>query len=200
MARYTGPKHRLCRREGVRMCNAAKCPLDKKGTQAPGQHGKKMNRRLSDYGKQLREKQKTKRMFGVMERQFHKYYNDAARFPGNTGVRLLQLLETRLDNVIYRSGFISTRPAARQLVNHGHILVDGKKVSIPSYQVRSGQTITLTPKTLSNEQIKTRLEEKVALPAWLKRKAAVVKMDRLPTREEIDSGINEQLIIEFYSR
>ncbi len=200
MARYTGPKHRLCRREGVRMCNAAKCPLDKKGSQAPGQHGKKMNRRLSDYGKQLREKQKTKRMFGVMERQFHKYYNDAARFPGNTGVRLLQLLETRLDNVIYRSGFISTRPAARQLVNHGHILVDGKKVSIPSYQVRSGQTITLTPKTLSNEQIKTRLEEKVALPAWLKRKAAVVKMDRLPTREEIDSGINEQLIIEFYSR
>src|SRR3972149_7386325 len=150
MARYTGPKHRLCRREGVRMCNAAKCPLDKKGSQAPGQHGKKMNRRLSDYGKQLREKQKTKRMFGVMERQFHKYYNDAARFPGNTGVRLLQLLETRLDNVIYRSGFISTRPAARQLVNHGHILVDGKKVRIPSYQVRSGQTITLKPKTPSN--------------------------------------------------
>jgi small subunit ribosomal protein S4 len=200
MARYTGPKHRLCRREGVRMCNAAKCPLDKKGAQAPGQHGKKMSRRQSDFGKQLREKQKTKRMYGLMERQFHNYYVDAARTPGNTGIRLLQILESRLDNIVYRSGFIATRPAARQLVSHGHVLIDGKKVDIPSYQLKPGQTVTLKTKALTNEQIKKHLEEKATVPSWLKRKAAVVKMDRLPTREEIDSGINEQLIIEFYSR
>lgn len=202
MARYTGPKHRLCRREGVRLCNAAKCPLDKNGAQPPGQHGKKMGggKRLSDYGKQLREKQKTKRMYGLMEKQFHKYYVEAERSPGNTGIRLLQLLESRLDNIVYRSGFITTRPAARQLVSHGSVLVDGKKVNIPSYLLKPGQVVTLKPKALALDIVKKTLEEKSDLPEWLKKKATVVKVERLPERAEIDSGINEQLIIEFYSR
>jgi small subunit ribosomal protein S4 len=159
-----------------------------------------MNRRQSDYGKQLREKQKTKRIYGLMERQFRKYYDEASRSTGNTGIRLLQLLEQRLDNIVFRGGFISTRPAARQLVSHGHVLVDGKKVNIPSYQLKPGQTVTVKTKTLKNAEVSKHLEEKVNPPSWLKRKAAVVKLDRLPDREEIDSGINEQLIIEFYSR
>lgn len=200
MARYTGPKHKLCRREGVRMCNALKCPLDKKGAQVPGQHGKKMSGRLSDYGKQLREKQKTKRTYGMLEKQFRRYYDEASRTPGNTGVKLLQLLETRLDNVVYRAGFAQTRTAARQFVTHGHVIVDGKKISIPSYHVKPGQTITLKTKTLALESVKKLLEERTDTPPWMKKKATVAMFDRLPERSELDSGINEQLIIEFYSR
>ncbi len=200
MARYTGPKHRLCRREGMKLCNSPKCPVEKKGFQAPGQHGKKFSRTSSDFGKQLREKQKTKRLYGVLEKQFRRYYEEATKSPANTGIRLLQLLETRLDNIVYTSGFVTTRPAARQLVAHGNVLVDNKRVNVPSYKVSPEQVITLSSKALQNALIKQSLEAKKEIPGWLKRKAAVVQVARLPKRDEIESGINEQLIIEYYSR
>jgi len=200
MARYTGPKHRLCRREGVRMCNAKKCPLDRKGAQPPGQHGRKFAGRISDYGVQLREKQKVKRIYGVMEKQFRRYYNQALKDESNTGLKLLQLLETRLDNVIFRSQLAPSRRTARQLINHGHVLVDGQKVNIPSYQVKPDQIVTLKDKSLKLPRVIEALEGKEKPPSWIKRKATVSKLDRLPDRDDISQDINEQLIIEFYSR
>ncbi len=146
MARYIGPKHRLCRREGSPICGSAKCPV-LRNPNPPGQLPKKHVRKLSEYGLQLREKQKTKRIYGVLERQFRRYAEEAQRAKGQTGEKLLQLLETRLDNLVYRLGFAPTRPAARQLVTHGHILVDGKKVNIPSYQVQPNQTIGVAAKS-----------------------------------------------------
>ena len=200
MARYTGPKHRLCRREGVRMCNAKKCPLDKKGAQPPGQHGRKFGGRISDYGVQLREKQKVKRIYGVLEKQFRRYYTEALKDEANTGLRLLQLLETRLDNLVFRSQLAPTRRLARQLVSHGHVLVDDKKVDTPSYRVKPGQIFTLKPKALKLPEIIESLEGKDKPPVWLQRKAVIAQMDRLPEREDIGQYINEQLIIDFYSR
>lgn len=200
MARYTGPKHRLCRREGMKLCNSPKCPVEKKGFQPPGQHGKRFSRNSSDFGKQLREKQKTKRLYGIMEKQFRKYYEEAAKAPANTGIRLLQLLETRLDNIIFTAGFAPTRPMARQMVSHGHVLVDNKKVNIPSFRVKPESVVTISPKTLENALIKETLAAKKDTPSWLSRKAAVAQVSRLPNRDEIESGINEQLIIEYYSR
>lgn len=200
MARYTGPIHRLCRREGIKLCNSPKCPVEKKGFQPPGMHGKKFTRTASDFGKQLREKQKTKRIYDLMEKQFRRYYEEAAKSPQNTGVRLLQLLETRLDNVVFRTNLIPSRRMSRQFVTHGHVLVDGKKVSIPSFQVMPDQVISFAPTALKHESIKTALEAKIETPAWLKKKASVFQVSRLPTRDEIESAINEQLIIEYYSR
>lgn len=200
MAKYTGPRHRLCRREGVRMCNAKKCPLDRKGAQPPGQHGRKFAGRVSGYGTQLREKQKVKRIYGVLEKQFRRYYNRALKTESNTGLRLLQLLETRLDNIVFRSQFAPSRRTARQLVNHGHVLVDGQKVTIPSFQLKPGQTITLKPKTLKLDLVTDSLNSKDKPPTWIKRKATVSQLDRLPDRDDLSQDINEQLIIEFYSR
>lgn len=200
MAKYTGPRHRLCRREGVRMCNAKKCPLDRKGAQPPGQHGRKFAGRVSDYGTQLREKQKVKRIYGVLEKRFRRYYNQALKTESNTGLRLLQLLETRLDNIVFRSQFAPSRRTARQLVNHGHVLVDGQKVTIPSFQLKPGQTITIKPKTLKLDLVTESLNSKDKPPAWIKRKATVSQLDRLPDRDDLSQDINEQLIIEFYSR
>lgn len=200
MAKYTGPKHRLCRREGVRMCNSKKCPLDRKGAQPPGQHGRKFAGRVSDYGVQLREKQKVKRIYGVLEQQFRRYYNQALKAESNTGLKLLQLLETRLDNLVYRSQFAPSRRTARQLVSHGHVLVDGRKLNIPSYQIKPGQTITLKPKTLKLPLINETLEGKDKPPSWIKRKAVVSQLVRFPERDDLSQDINEQLIIEFYSR
>ena len=200
MARYTGPQHRLCRREGVRMCNAKKCPLDRKGAQPPGQHGRKFGGRISDYGIQLREKQKVKRIYGVLEKQFRRYYSEALKDEANTGLLLLQSLESRLDNLVFRSQLAPTRRAARQLVNHGNVIIDGDKINIPSYRVTPGQTITLKPKALKIPYVIESLESDEKLPSWIKRKAAVAKLDRLPDRDDLDSEINEQLIIEFYSR
>lgn len=200
MARYAGPKHRLCRREGVRMCESKKCPLDRKGAQPPGQHGKKFGGRVSDYGVQLREKQKVKRIYGVLEKQFRRYYNQAIKDESNTGLKLLQLLETRLDNLVFRAQLAPSRRTARQLVNHGHVLVDGKKVNIPSFQVSPDQTITLKPKSLKIPDVIEALENKDKPPVWIKRKATVSKLERLPAREDLSQEINEQLIIEFYSR
>jgi len=207
MARYLDSKCRLCRREGTKLflkgerCFSPKCPLEKKGAVAPGQHGLKMRRRLSEYGVQLREKQKAKRTYGVLERQFRRYFKKAFKKRGVTGEALLQLLELRLDNVVYRLGLVPSRSVARQLVRHGHILVDGKKVDIPSYQVKPGQVINLNPKAMKIEVVKKSLaEKKKEIPSWLQKKAAVGKIIRLPTREEIGADIAEQLIVEYYSR
>ncbi|TSC54500.1 MAG: small subunit ribosomal protein S4 [Microgenomates group bacterium LiPW_31] len=207
MARYLDSKCRLCRREGTKLflkgerCFSPKCPLEKRGAVSPGQHGLKRSRRLSEYGIQLREKQKAKRTYGVLERQFRRYFKKAFKKRGVTGEALLQLLELRLDNVVYRLGFVPSRSVARQIVHHGHILVDGKKVDIPSYQVKPGQVINLNPKAMKMEVVKKSLaEKKKEIPSWLQKKAAVGKIIRLPTREEIGADIAEQLIVEYYSR
>ena len=200
MARYTGPKDKLSRREGF--------DLFSKGgkltrlTVPPGVHGPKgTRRRVSQYGKQLREKQKTKRLYGVMEKQFRKYVSVALKSKGNTGEALLSLLERRLDNVIFRLGFAPTRPGARQLVSHRHVFVNGKKVNIPSYQVKEGETITLSSKAIEIPAIRALLEVKdPKVPEWLLRKAAAGKIKRKPQREDITEPISEQDIVEFYSR
>lgn len=197
--RYTGPKDRLSRREGFDLFGKG-AKLTRLSV-PPGQHGPKGTRRLSDYGRQLREKQKVKRMYGVTEKQFKRYVNQAQKLRGNTGEALVSMLERRLDNVVYRLGFAPTRPAARQLVSHGHVLVDEKKLDVPSYQTREGQTIALDAKAQNIPEIKKLLEEKdVKIPDWLVRKAAVGKIKRLPERTDVDEPISEQDIIEFYSR
>lgn len=206
MARYTNSKCRLCRREGTKLylkgerCFGPKCPIERRGAQPPGQHGKKRSRRLSDYGIHLREKQKVKRIYSVLEKQFRNYYQTALKTKGNTGEKLLQLLESRLDNVVFRLGLVSSRSLARQLVNHGHVKVDNKKVSIPSFQVKPGQTISLSSSGSKLKFVKESVEKKISPAKWLTRKALVGKVDRLPQREELDNQLKENLIIEFYSR
>lgn len=200
MARYTGPKRRLSRREGIALFAKDVKSIEKKGAIPPGQHGARSRRRVSEYGLQLREKQKAKRIYGMLERQFRKYFDAASKVKGATGQVLLELLETRLDNVVYRLGLTSSRAEARQIVSHGHINIDGKKVNIPSYKVKVGQTIALSANLGDNAQVKKGLEQKGTLPEWLDRKATVGKVLRLPKREEMEESVNEQLIVEFYSR
>lgn len=208
MAKYTDAKCRLCRREGVKLflkgarCYSPKCPIERRGGQIPGQHGKKQGRpRLSGYGIQLREKQKAKRFYGVLETQFHRYYEEAIKSRQNTGEVLMRLLETRLDNLVYRLGLTLSRSLARQLVSHGNVLVDGKKINIPSYSVKPGQIIAVSPRGVKiNFVVEAQKVENVALPSWLSRKAVVGKLERFPSRDEISSEIKENLIIEFYSR
>ncbi|HSX58307.1 MAG TPA: 30S ribosomal protein S4 [Candidatus Saccharimonadales bacterium] len=209
MARYTGPKFRLDRREGTNLqlkgkrSASQKHPLNKKGAVPPGQHGQKgTGRKTSDYGTQLREKQKVKRMYGILERQFRRYYEKASKKKGATGEALLQLLEARLDNIVYRLGFAASRAQARQLTSHGHVLVNGKKVNIPSYSVQTGDVISLKDKANNFLLVKEASAEidKDKLPEWLEKKALVGKLNRLPAREEIAAEINEQAIVEFYSR
>ena len=172
-----------------------------KKPQPPGSHGKKMRRRTSDYGLQLKEKQKLKAIYDIGEAQFRIYYTSARKTQAATGEKLLQILESRLDNLIYRSGFASTRAFARQLVNHGHVLVDNKKNSVPSALIKVGQVISITQKTAKIPLVKQLLENKeINVPKWLKRQALASKFERFPTREEIDVNIQEQLIVEFYSR
>jgi small subunit ribosomal protein S4 len=199
MARYTGPKRRLSRREGIPLTSKDVKSLEKRGAIPPGQHGIG-RRRPSEYGTQLREKQKAKRLFGLLEKQFRGYYEKASKVNVATGEALLEFLETRLDNVVYRLGFTSSRAEARQFVTHGHIGVNGKKLNIPSYQVKVGETVALLPKIVDNIQVKKHLEETGTLPEWLERKATVGKVLRSPKREEMESVVNEQLIVEFYSR
>lgn len=199
MARYTGPKRRLSRREGVALFAKDAAYIERRGATAPGQHGKRMRRKPSEYGIQLREKQKAKRIFGILERQFNRYYQLSSKKRGNTGTALLQFLETRLDNVVYRLGFTSSRAGARQLVSHGHIIVDGKKVNIPSFRVKPESTIAISGKMSDNTHVKKSLESNT-LPEWLERKAVVGRVLRVPSREEMEQGINEQLIVEYYSR
>lgn len=200
MGRYTGPKRRLSRREGVALTTKDVKSMERKGAVPPGQHGLRTRRRFSEYGVQLREKQKAKRLYGVYEKQFKNYYEAANKIKGATGVSLLQLLETRLDNVVYRLGLTKSRAEARQFVSHGHVTVEGKKVTIPSYKVKEGLTIALSNKIVDNIQVKNSLQESQTLPEWLDRKATVGKVLRLPTRDEMEQSINEQLIVEYYSR
>jgi len=199
MARYTGPKDRLSRREGTDLFGKG-AKLTRLAV-PPGQHGPKGARRLSDYGMQLREKQKVKRMYGMMERQFRRYVEEALRERGNTGEKLVRLLERRLDNVVYRLGWTVTRPMARQLVSHGHVTVNGKEVNIPSYQVREGEVIGILPKAAEIPVVKRLVEEgEENLPGWLQRKATVGKVKRLPSRDDVQEPILEQYVVEFYSR
>ncbi len=200
MARYTGPKRRLSRREGLALFTKDIKMIEKKGALAPGQHGARSRRRVSEYGLQLREKQKAKRFYGILERQFKGYITRAAKVKGATGLSLLELLETRLDNVVYRLGFSKSRAGARQLVTHGHIKVSDKKVTFPSYRVTIGETIAISDKLRDNTQVKKSLEEFETLPEWLDRKATIGKVLRIPKREEMEQAIDEQLIVEYYSR
>lgn len=199
MGRYTGPKRRLSRREGIAL-TAKDVKAMEKGMVAPGQHGGKMRRRISEYGVQLREKQKAKRLYGIMEKQFKGYVEKASKVKGATGLTLLINLETRLDNVVYRLGFSTSRAGARQFVTHGHVKVDDKKVRIPSVKVKVGQTIALSDDMRDNTQVKKSLEGSETLPEWLERKATVGKVLRIPAREEMEQAVDEQLIVEFYSR
>ncbi len=206
MARYRGPKNRLARREGVDLglktsSSSSYSALLRRLKIPPGQHGQKGRKKISDYGLQLREKQKVKRTYQVLEKQFKKYFDIASREKGNTGEALLVLLERRLDNLLYRANLAPTRIAARQYINHGHVIVDGHKVDIPSFLVKEGMVITYKPKFLENPLIKKMLENKTPnLPNWIERKGPVIKVVRLPKRDDITEDINEQLIIEFYSR
>lgn len=197
--RYTGPKRRLSRREGVALFPKDAKYIERKGAVPPGMRGTKVRQRLTEYGLQLREKQKAKRLFGLTERQFRKTFEEAAKEKGATGIKLLELLETRLDNIVYRLGFASSRAGARQLVAHGHITVDGKKVNIPSFRVKTSSVVAIRDKFVDNTQVKKSLEAQT-LPAWLERKATVGKVLRIPTRDEMEQIVNEQLIVEYYSR
>ena len=202
-------KCRHCRREGEKLflkgekCFTDKCPVDRRGY-APGQHGQKSGARLSDYGKQLREKQKVRHIYGLLERQFRKTYSEAARSKGVTGERLLQLLESRLDNVTYRMGFGASRAEARQVVRHNGILVNGKRVNIPSYVLRPGDTVEVAEKSKAQLRIKAAAEaaEGRAIPEWLEvdSKGLKGKFKSLPARTEMPSTVNEHLIIELYSK
>ncbi|HHU33438.1 MAG: 30S ribosomal protein S4 [Zhaonellaceae bacterium] len=208
MARYKGPVCRLCRREGTKLylkgdrCYSDKCAVDRR-TYAPGQHGQS-RKKLSEYGLQLREKQKARRIYGVLEKQFRNYFVKADRQKGVTGDNLLRLLERRLDNVVYRMGFASSRPEARQLVKHSHFTVNGKKVNIPSYQVRVGEEIAVHEGSLSSEKFKelAELAAHKTPPAWLEVDAQNLKgrVVALPNREDIDLPLEEHLIVELYSR
>ena len=208
MARYTGAVCRLCRRENQKLflkgtrCYTEKCSLNKRAY-APGQHGQ-ARKKVSEYGLQLREKQKTRRYYGVLESQFASYYEMAVKKEGITGENLLIILESRLDNIVYRLGWATSRPEARQLVRHGHFEVNGQKVNIPSYLVKAGDTIVIKDKSRSSEKIKAILDttDSRVVPGWLSvdknsLSATVVKM---PAREDIDLPIEEHLIVELYSK
>lgn len=199
MSRYTGPVFKKSRRLGYSILETGKeFTKGKKRTYAPGQHG---NRRvkLSDYALHLYEKQKIKHVFGINEKQLRKVYDKAAKMKGITGTNLIQLLESRLDNIVYRAGFASTRRQARQLVNHGHFVVEGKKADIPSIHVKLGTKIVLRDKTQANVQVVNSMQTKEA-SAWLSRKQFEVTFDRLPERTEVHKEIKDALIVEYYAK
>ena len=209
MARYIGPVCRLCRREGMKLflkgerCYTDKCAIEKRNF-APGQHGKTRKAKLAGYGIQLREKQKVKRIYGVLEDQFRRYFETAERTRGITGATLLQLLERRLDNVIYRLGLSTSRSQARQLVRHGHFLINGKKVDIPSYSLKQGDVVTVLGRSQKNTTIEHAIQEVKGrgIPEWLSFDAASIsgRVVSMPTREQINLPVQEQLIVELYSK
>ena len=207
MARYLGPKAKLSRREGTDLfLKSARRPIGDKSKfeTKPGQHGRTSGSRTSDFGLQLREKQKVKRMYGVLERQFRRYFAEAERRKGNTGANLLLLLESRLDNVVYRMGFGSTRAEARQLVSHKAITVNGEVVNIPSYMVKAGDTVGVREKAKKQLRLidALKLAESMGLPAWVAVDATKLEgvFKKTPDRDEFGSDINESLIVELYSR
>lgn len=200
MARYTGPSWKLSRRLGISLSGTGK-ELEKR-PYAPGQHGPNQRKKLSEYGLQLQEKQKLRHMYGVNERQFRNLFDKAGKMAGIHGENFMILLESRLDNLVYRLGLARTRRAARQLVNHGHILVDGKRVDIPSYRVSVGQTISVREKSRNLEVIKESIEVNNYVPDYLTFDADKLEgtFTRLPERSELPAEINESFIVEFYSR
>jgi small subunit ribosomal protein S4 len=206
MARDTGPQCKQCRREGQKLflkgerCLTEKCGVERR-SYPPGEHGR-ARVRASEYRQQLREKQKTRRFYGLLERQFRSYYEKAARQPGVTGENLLQLLERRLDNVLVRLGFAASRRQARQMINHGHWLVNGRRVDIASYQVRPDDVITIKPESKATDVVRQASELTAAVPPWLQadHDALTAKVLRLPDRSEIAAPVQEQLIVELYSK
>ena len=209
MARYIGPVCRLCRREGMKLflkgerCYTEKCAIEKRNM-PPGQHGRARKAKMVGYGVQLREKQKVKRIYGVLENQFRRYFETAERTRGITGETLLQLLERRLDNVVYRAGFSTSRAQARQLVRHGHFLVNGRKVDVPSYSVRQGDVVSVRQSSLENAAIAHAMEEVKGrgVPEWITIDSTKLSgtIASLPTREQINLPVQEQLIVELYSK
>jgi len=212
MARYTGPVCKLCRREGEKLflkgerCFTPKCAVERRAY-PPGHHGRMaqwQRTRTSDFGAQLRAKQKARRVYGVLERQFRRYYKQALKAPGLTGLTLLQILESRLDNVIYRMGYASSRAQARQLVTHGHFIVNGRRTDIPSMQIKPGDVIEVREGSRNKTLIKDLLAvaEERSIPDWVSRdvKKMTGSISRLPERSEIDANLNEQRIVEYYSR
>jgi small subunit ribosomal protein S4 len=213
MARYTGPVCKLCRREGEKLflkgerCTSPKCPFDKGRDYPPGEHGRMARfrrRRPSDYSRQLREKQKARRIYGVLERQFRRYFREAERRAGLTGENLLVLLESRLDNVVYRLGFADSRSQARQLVQHGHFVVNGHRTNVPSCIIRPQDTIMVRDGSRRCTYFKERADQldEGSVPAWLSLDVEnmAARMVQMPAREEIDMAVDEQLIVEYYSR
>ncbi len=209
MARYAGPVCRLCRREGMKLflkgerCYGEKCAIERRNV-PPGQHGKGRRARLLGYGLQLREKQKVKRMYGVLERQFRRYFEAADRKKGVTGDMLLQLLERRLDNVVYRLGFATSRPQARQLVRHGHFTVNGRRADVPSFSVRAGDTVEVRTSSAKNATIVYAMEEVKGrgIPEWLELNVETLtgRLTTAPTRDQLNLPVQEQLIVELYSK
>ncbi len=209
MAKYTGPKCRLCRREGIRLylkgdrCYTEKCAIERRGY-VPGEHGKDRRQKETPYGMQLREKQKARRVYGILEAQFRGYFRKAERKKGVTGEILLQLLETRLDNIVYRLGIATSRPSARQVVRHGHIEVNGRSVDIPSYQVRVGDVVRVRDKSRKIDAIKVAIENRrrTEMQPWLDfdDKKLEGRLNQIPSRENIPVPIQEQLIVELYSK
>ncbi len=206
MARYTGPSCRLCRREGQKLflkgerCYSVKCALERRAS-VPGQHGQG-RRKLSNYGLQLREKQKAKRFYGLQEAQFYRYYEKAVAKQGITGENMLIMLESRLDNVVFRMGFASSRKEARQLVTHGHFTLNGKKVDIPSLQVKPGDVIAVKAKSADAPKFKEIKEMTISTPSWVTMDTAKLegKVLQLPSRDMIDTPVAEHLIVELYSK
>lgn len=209
MARYTGPVCKLCRRAGEKLmlkgerCMTPKCAVERRSF-GPGAHGQRRGRKPSDYAMQLREKQKVRWTYGIMEKQFRKHFEEAESRPGVTGENLLQILESRMDNIVYRLGFADSRSEARQLVRHGHFTVNGRNTNIPSFNVRPGDVVSVREQSKDTEYFKTVAEilEKRAVPEWLSLdpKSMTGRMVRLPSRDEVGQGLNEALIVEFYSR
>jgi small subunit ribosomal protein S4 len=210
MARYQDAVCRLCRREGMKLylkgerCFKEKCSFETRKGKIPGQHGAAKAKKPTGYALQLREKQKVKRIYGVLEKQFRLYFERAEGKKGVTGHNLLSFLESRLDNVVFRLGFAPSRAAARQMVMHGHVLINGKRVDIPSYQTKSGQSIELSVKAQANDFVKSSLETAAGrgIPQWLTLDAGAFKgsVIAVPKREDVPLDINEQLIVELYSK
>lgn len=200
MGRYTGPKHKLARREGLNILEKQSRSLDRRLNVLPGSHGRRGRKKFSEYGIQLREKQKLKRIYGLYERQFRNYVKKASKSRENTEEKLIHLLERRLDNMIFRLGFAKTRPMARQLVSHRHVLVNNRKVNIPSYEVHQKDTIALSSKLLQDESIKKMLEERETTPPYVERKGALGRLLRFPTKDEVSNPVDYQLVVEYYSR
>ena len=209
MARYAGAVCRLCRREGMKLflkgerCYGEKCAIDRRNV-PPGQHGKGRRARLLGYGLQLREKQKVKRIYGVLERQFRRYFEEADRQKGVTGENLLRLLERRLDNVIYRLGFATSRPQARQLVRHGHFTVNGKRADIPSFSIKAGDVVEVKASSVQNPAIIYAMEEVKSrgIPEWLELDGEKLtgRLMAAPTRDQLNLPVEEQLTVELYSK